>query len=101
MRVSWENHAPVRIRSLGSRADHGSRLSVTRRRLEHSECIRLRCVSGQDCAVPDRASAARFMTQEENRTLSPTKMSLQQLSNKQILNKIRRRLPEMWELRFP
>jgi len=35
--------------------------------------------------------AAGFMTEEENVPLSPTRMSLQQLSNKQILDEIRRR----------
>ncbi|MBW0288515.1 MULTISPECIES: hypothetical protein [Rhodococcus] len=61
----------------------------------------------KDLAVPDPAGAAArrsvvrcacagliaagFMTEEENRPLSPTRKSLQQLSNKQILDEIRRR----------
>lgn len=35
--------------------------------------------------------AAGFMTEEENRPLSPTRTSLQQLSTRQILDEIRRR----------
>ena len=35
--------------------------------------------------------AAGYMTEEENRPLSPTRMSLQQMSNKQILDEICRR----------
>ena len=44
-----------------------------------------------DAPVQEVLIAAGFMTEEENRPLSPTRMSLQQLSNKQILDEIRRR----------
>ncbi|WP_256279737.1 XRE family transcriptional regulator [Rhodococcus erythropolis] len=44
-----------------------------------------------DAPVQEVLIAAGFMTVEENRPLSPTRMSLQQLSNKQILDEIRRR----------
>ena len=35
--------------------------------------------------------AAGYMSEEENQPLSPTRMTLQQMSNKQILDEIRRR----------
>lgn len=44
-----------------------------------------------DAPVQEVLIAAGFMTEEENRPLSPTRTSLQQLSNKQILDEIRRR----------
>ena len=44
-----------------------------------------------DAPVQEVLIAAGFMTEAENRPLSPTRMSLQQLSNKQILDEIRRR----------
>ncbi|MDI9905616.1 hypothetical protein [Rhodococcus sp. IEGM 1406] len=44
-----------------------------------------------DAPVQEVLIAAGFMTEEENVPLSPTRMSLQQLSNKQILDEIRRR----------
>ena len=44
-----------------------------------------------DAPIQDVLIAAGYMTEEENRPLSPTRMSLQQMSNKQILDEIRRR----------
>ncbi|WP_064443997.1 helix-turn-helix transcriptional regulator [Rhodococcus sp. YH3-3] len=44
-----------------------------------------------DASVQEVLIAAGFMAEEENVPLSPTRMSLQQLSNKQILDEIRRR----------
>lgn len=44
-----------------------------------------------DAPVQEVLTAAGFMTEDENQPLSPTRMSLQQLSNKQILDEIRRR----------
>lgn len=44
-----------------------------------------------DASIHEVLIASGFMTEEENRPLSPTRMSLQQLSNKQILDEIRRR----------
>jgi len=44
-----------------------------------------------DAPVQEVLIAAGFMTEDENVPLSPTRMSLQQLSNKQILDEIRRR----------
>lgn len=44
-----------------------------------------------DTPVPEVLIAAGYMTEEENVPLSPIRMSLQQLSNKQILDEIRRR----------
>ncbi|WP_225989521.1 helix-turn-helix domain-containing protein [Rhodococcus erythropolis] len=43
-----------------------------------------------DAPVQEVLIVAGFMTEEENLPLSPTRMSLQQLSNKQILDEIRR-----------
>ncbi len=72
-------------------------------------CIRRCCVIGQRscdrrprkffgrsqcCSMrpyKDVLIAAGYMTEEENRPLSPTRMSLQQMSNKQILDEICRR----------
>jgi hypothetical protein len=44
-----------------------------------------------DAPIQEVLIAAGYMTEEENRPLSPTRMSLQQMSNKQILDEIRRR----------
>ncbi|MEI4741883.1 helix-turn-helix transcriptional regulator [Rhodococcus erythropolis] len=44
-----------------------------------------------DAPVQEVLIAAGFMTEDENVPLSPTRMSLQELSNKQILDEIRRR----------
>ena len=44
-----------------------------------------------DASIHEVLIASGFMTAEENRPLSPTRMSLQQLSDKQILDEIRRR----------
>ncbi|WP_030003037.1 transcriptional regulator [Rhodococcus erythropolis] len=44
-----------------------------------------------DATVQEVLIAAGFMTEDENVPLSPTRVSLQQLSNKQILDEIRRR----------
>lgn len=44
-----------------------------------------------DAPIQDVLIAAGYMTEEEHRPLSPTRMSLQQMSNKQILDEIRRR----------
>ncbi|WP_307846866.1 helix-turn-helix domain-containing protein [Rhodococcus erythropolis] len=44
-----------------------------------------------DAPIQDVLIAAGYMTEEENRPLSPTRMSLQQMSNKQILDEICRR----------
>ncbi|MGV0157083.1 helix-turn-helix domain-containing protein [Rhodococcus sp. GB-02] len=44
-----------------------------------------------DAPVQEVLIAAGFMTEEENVPLSPTRMSLQQMPNKQILDEIRRR----------
>lgn len=44
-----------------------------------------------DAPIQEVLIAAGYMTEEENVPLSPTRMSLQQMSNKQILDEIRRR----------
>ncbi|MDE8649657.1 XRE family transcriptional regulator [Rhodococcus qingshengii] len=44
-----------------------------------------------DAPVQEVLIAAGFMTEEENRQLSPTRKLLRQLSNKQILDEIPRR----------
>ncbi|WP_232253331.1 helix-turn-helix domain-containing protein [Rhodococcus erythropolis] len=44
-----------------------------------------------DAPIQEVLIAAGYMTEEENVPLSPTGMSLQQMSNKQILDEIRRR----------
>ncbi|MGM5069006.1 helix-turn-helix domain-containing protein [Rhodococcus qingshengii] len=44
-----------------------------------------------DAPAQEVLIAAGFMTEDENVPLSPTRKSLQQLSNKQILDEIRRR----------
>ncbi|MFI7166784.1 multiprotein-bridging factor 1 family protein [Rhodococcus erythropolis] len=44
-----------------------------------------------DAPIQEVLIAAGYMTEDENRPLSPTRMSLQQMSNKQILDEIRRR----------
>ncbi len=43
-----------------------------------------------DAPIHEVLIAAGYMTEEENRLLSPTRMSLQQMSTKQILDEIRR-----------
>ena len=50
-----------------------------------------------DAPVQEVLIAAGFMTEEENLPLSPTRKSLQQLSNKQILDEIRRRTMSLTE----
>ncbi len=44
-----------------------------------------------DVPIQEVLIAAGYMTEEESRPLSPTRLSLQQMSNKQILDEIRRR----------